>query len=168
MKKVLALACAASAFALISSAHATESTGYTVNLSGHVDGFCKFLGLTSGGNPVSGPTVIADFAGADGIVPTKTIAGELTIAANRQCTVTVGSAKGGLQNGNTAYKVNYSVGFSGKTFPATVSTNFINEQFTLVSAGTAVPFNFIIAGSAGAVVLAGDYTDVVTIAINPT
>lgn len=195
MKKVFAIACATSALAIVSAAHAgggigIGSTGdqFSITIQGTVPGYCNLSSpgtfTVSNGSFTSsaskaGTLQIANLGSASGVVEGVTATGSFTIAANESCSLSLVSANGGLanQSNSAANKISYSAvvydSASSATYvavPAAANTPFsqFNSKFDPTNLGNeTVNFGFSISAGTSPVA-AGNYLDTLTLIVAPT
>jgi hypothetical protein len=160
MRKVLALACAASAFALISNANAADQSSATISFTGKVDPFCY---ITSGNASVDFASPFA----VDGMVASgQTAQSNVTFRTNAKCSTKVVATKAKLDAGGAEY-VPYTVDFitqTGKT-PTIAAAGFITDA---AWSGAASDLKITTGTqSTGANPLpAGNYTDTLTVSVS--
>lgn len=195
MTKIFALACATSALAIASAANAgggigIGSTGdqFSVTIQGTVPGYCTLSSpgtfnvsngsYTPSGNK-SGNFQIANLGNTGGVVQAMTATGSFQITANESCNLSLVSANGGLvnQSNTSASKISYSAVIYDSVSPATYVSvpaapnsqfSAFTSKFDPVNLGNeTINFGFSI-GAGTSPVAAGNYQDVLTLAVNPT
>jgi hypothetical protein len=189
MRKIIALAGATSALAIIAAANAA-STGdsFQVTITGTVPGYCTIAStgnftvsngsFSSSGK--SGNLAIANLGTTGGVVEAVSATGSFQINANESCAVSLVSGSGGLANqSNTSAK---NISYSAVVFdsyspnqnliavPATANTPFssFNSHFDPATLGNeTVSFGFSITAG-GSPVAAGNSQDILTVNLTPT
>lgn len=195
MKKIVAIAGAASALAIVSSANAGSGVGigstgdqYSITIQGTVPGYCNLsspgtFNVSNGSYVTSGSKAgnlqIANLGSANGVVEGVSATGAFTITANESCNLSLVSANGGLLNlsNSSANKIGYSAvvydsassstPIAVPTAPNTPFSSF-NSKFDPTNLGNeTVSFGFSISAGASPVA-AGNYQDILTVVVSPT
>jgi len=190
MRKIIALAGATSALAIIAAANAA-STGDSlqVQITGTVPGYCTIAssgnftvsnGSFSSGTGKTGNLAIANLGTTGGVVEAVSATGTFQINANESCAVSLVSGSGGLANQSnpSANKISYSAVVYDTyapnqnlvAVPATANTPFssFNSHFDPGTLGNeSISFGFSITAG-GSPVAAGNYLDVLTVNLTPT
>ena len=192
MKKIIALAGAASALTIVSTADAGSmigSTGdqFSITIQGTVPGYCTLAspGTFTVSNASFAPSgkagnlQISNLGTAGGVVEAVSATTTFQLTANESCNLSLVSANGGLvnQTNGAANKISYSavVYDSGTTntltaVPTAPNTAFsqFNSQFNPTTLGNeTVNFGFSIPAGSSAVA-AGTYQHTLTLIVNPT
>lgn len=196
MKKIFALACATSALAIVAAANADAqgigigSTGdqFSVTIKGTVPGYCTLSspgtfnvsnGSFTPGGSKNGTFAIGNIGNAGGLVQDWSATGSFQITANESCNLSLISANGGLvnQSNTSANKISYNAvvydtASSATLLPVPTAPNStfsaFNSKFNATTLGNET-INFGVSIAAGsAAVAAGNYQDVLTLAVNPT
>ena len=194
MKKIFALACAASALAITSAADAESSIGskgdqFSVAIKGTVPGYCTLSSPStfnvsngsytpSGGSNGTGTFDISNLGNAGGLVQGWSATGSFQITANESCNLSLISANGGLKNtsNTSANNISYNAvvyDSQSSATPVQVTTpnmpfSSFNSKFDPVNLGNET-VNFGVSISPGSnPVAAGVYQDTLTLIVNPT
>ena len=193
MRKILAVACATSALAIVTAANAgntgigSSSTGdqFSVTIQGTVPGYCTLAGpgtftVSNGSFSPSGKGAgvfqITNLGTAGGVVEAVSASGSFQISANESCNLSLVSANGGLKNlSNTAANnISYtavvydSLSSSAPVQASNTAFSAFTSQFKADSLGNET-INFAFSITPGvAPVAAGNYQDVLTLNVSPT
>lgn len=188
MRKIIALAGATSALAILSAANAASSGDqFAVTITGTVPGYCTIASTgaftvsngTFASSGKSGNLQISNLGTAGGVVQAVSATGSFQMNANKSCAVSLISSNGGLanQSNSVANKISYSAAVwdSGtvttyQPVPAAANTAFSQfvSQFKADTLGNeTVNFGFSITAGASPVA-AGNYQDVLTVNLTPT
>lgn len=193
MKKLVALACAASALALSSSAFAQTipANTYSLTINGSVPPICNIasvdkpsvggagaVGATfTPGSGTTGTINLPNLAGANGVVQAASATTNVYIALNGTCSASLTSAHGGLYNTShtNAAVIAYSasINSNGSSANTGVIPTTPNTQFSTVSFGfdPSLPTRTLAVAlgilGGGNPVAAGSYTDTLTMTLQP-
>ena len=189
MRKIIALAGATSALAIIAAANAA-STGdlFQVTITGTVPGYCTIAStgsftVSNGSFSSSGKTgnlQIASLGTTGGVVEAVSAAGTFQLNANKSCAVSLVSGSGGLanQSNTNAKNISYSAvvfdSFSTNqnlvavpTAPGTPFSSFSSHFDPTTLGNETINFGFSITAG-GSPVAAGTYQDLLTVNLTPT
>jgi hypothetical protein len=175
MKTLLKLACAASALAFASAAHAQTPSSYSVTITGTVPSYCNIYSATTPSSALGTFTsdttgakfTLASLADDAGLVRETTVTTTLTIKANGTCTASLSSANGVLKNG-TRGSVSYQASI-GDTVLHDVATGdsfasspiaYTEDFLHTLAIGVKIP------GGSSAIA-AGSYSDILTLKLTP-
>ncbi len=171
MKKLLALATAASVVAMATGANA-ESSGFTLGLSGTVPPFinvasstdvsCSPGTCTSGGDTSARTATLVNFANSSGIVQNFEGGSTASISSNAPFTASLASTNGGLSDG-THDVIAYNMKVGSQDF-TTASTAPQTEDFGYSSTAQPVLVGFQVNQGTTAVA-AGAYSDTLTLTV---
>ena len=173
MKKLLVLACAASALALTSSANADN---YSISITGNVQAYCKIAGngtpVVSAGTVTAGVTTSGLWAlgtalsDANGIVQLTTFTNSMTIGHNGSCTATLSSDNAGLKNADHSNTYSYNAALGTNSAVPVTSAAF--SSFTLAyntNFSDPLAVSITIPSSGTSAVAAGSYSDVLRLTL---